>query len=45
MKCKDEPHYIKLNSIGNNRIMQWSYGIVEMIDRLRNHALVSQAGY
>lgn len=45
MKCKDELHYIKLNSIGDNRSMQWGYGIVKVIERFKSLALVSEVGH
>lgn len=32
MRCKDDPQYIQFNSIRNNRIMQWGYGIFKLID-------------
>lgn len=44
MRCKDDPLYIKLNSIRNNRVLWWGYGIFKLIDRLKNLALAQQAG-
>lgn len=44
MRCKDDPLYIKLNSIRNNRVLWWGYGIFKLIDRLKNLALTQQAG-
>lgn len=44
MRSKDDPLYIKLNSIRNNKVISWGCEIFKLIDRLKNLALAQQAG-